>query len=147
MTTGSATEKVTYEQFREEWLADIEEGNPTSLDKGRRFAAKLVTQWLGVTTDDEDFVVCDGSGDGGIDIAYLKRADPDSEGLDDNSLEGDTWYLVQSKYGTSYEGSTTILEEGNKVIATLQGQNQQPIARYSTFDGKIRGVLSTNGRC
>ena len=124
MAAGSVTEKISYEQFREEWLAEIEEGNPSPLDKGRRFAAKLVTQWLGVTTDDEDFVVCDGSGDGGIDIAYLKRADTDTEVQDDNSLEGDTWYLIQSKYGTAFAGSETILEEGNKIIATLQGQNQ-----------------------
>ena len=39
---------------------------------------------------------------------------------DDNSEDGHTWYLVQSKYGSSYK----ILEEGNKVITTLQGQNQ-----------------------
>ena len=124
MTTGNTTQKVSYEQFREEWLAEIKDGSPSSLDKGRKFAAKLVTQWLGVTTDDEDFVVCDGSGDGGIDIAYLKRADVDSEKQDDNSLEGDAWYLVQSKYGTSFDGASTILEEGSKVIATLEGQNQ-----------------------
>ena len=64
--------------------------------------------------------ICDGSGDGGIDIAYLKRSDIDTGNRDDNLEDGDTWYLVQSKYGDSYK----ILEEGNKVITTLQGQNQ-----------------------
>ena len=124
MTSTNATDKISYEQFRDEWVAQITEGNLSSLNKGRLFATKLVTQWLGVTTDDEDFVVCDGSGDGGIDIAYLKRADTDTEIPDDNSEEGDTWYLIQSKYGTAFTGSDTILEEGNKVIETLQGQNQ-----------------------
>lgn len=124
MTTGNAIGKVSYEQFREEWLTEIEEPGLAPLDKGRLFGAKLVTQWLGVTTDDEDFVICDGSGDGGIDIAYLQRADMDTGTSDDNSVEGDTWYLVQSKYGTAFAGSDTILAEGNKVIATLQGQNQ-----------------------
>lgn len=124
MTTGNAIGKVSYEQFREEWLTEIEEPGLSPLDKGRRFGAKLVTQWLGVTTDDEDFVICDGSGDGGIDMAYLQRADTDTGNRDDNSVEGDTWYLVQSKYGTAFAGSDTILAEGNKVIATLQGQNQ-----------------------
>ena len=94
------------------------------MDKGRRFASNLITQWLDVTTDDDDFVICDGSGDGGIDVAYLKRADIDTERHDDNSEEGDTWYLVQSKYGTAFAGVDTILEEGSKVIATLMGQNQ-----------------------
>ena len=67
MITVNATEGVSYEQFREAWLAEIEEAGLSPLDKGRRFASKLVTQWLGVTTDDDDFVICDGAGDGGID--------------------------------------------------------------------------------
>ena len=123
MTIGYAADKVSYEQFREEWKADIEDAELPPLDKGRWFATKLVTQWLDVTTDDEDFVVCDGSGDGGIDIAYLKRADTDTGSPDDNSEEGDVWYLVQSKYGSGFGGTDTILQEGNKVVTTLQGQN------------------------
>lgn len=124
MTTENTTEKISYEQFREEWLTDIEKANLSPLDKGRRFAANLVTEWLDVTTDDEDFVICDGSGDGGIDIAYLKRADIDPGSSDENSEEGDTWYLVQSKYGTAFAGPDTIVEEGRKVIDTLEGLNQ-----------------------
>lgn len=117
------SDKPTYEQFRAEWLVDIEESNLSPLDKGRRFAAKLVTQWLGVTSDDDDFVICDGSGDGGIDIAYLHRADTDVGARDDGSEDGDTWYLVQSKYGAAFAGADTILAEANKVINTLQGRN------------------------
>ena len=124
MTTTNTSGKVSYEQFRDAWLTEIEEAQVSPLEKGRWFAAKLVTQWLGVTTDDEDFIVCDGSGDGGIDIAYLKRADTDTGSRDDNSEEGDIWYLVQSKYGTGFAGTDTILKEGNKVVLTLQGQNQ-----------------------
>ena len=114
----------SYEQFRTEWLEDIDVTDLSPLEKGRRFASKLVTQWLGVTTDDDDFVICDGSGDGGIDIAYLQRADSDLDSHSIESLEGDVWYLVQSKHGTAFSGSDTILTEGNKVISTLQGQNQ-----------------------
>lgn len=117
------SDKPTYEQFRAEWLADIADSSLSPLDKGRRFASKLVTQWLDVTSDDDDFVVCDGSGDGGIDIAYLKRADTDVAVRDDGSVEGDTWYLVQSKYGTAFAGADTILTEANKVINTLQDRN------------------------
>ncbi len=117
------SDKPTYEQFRTEWLADIQDESLSPLDKGRRFASKLVTQWLDVTSDDDDFVVCDGSGDGGIDIAYLKRADTDVGVRDDGSVEGDTWYLVQSKYGTAFAGADTILTEANKVINTLQDRN------------------------
>ena len=124
MLSVDQAEKVSYEQFRQEWLTEIEEGELSTLERGRWFAAKLVTQWLGVTTDDEDFVICDGSGDGGIDVAYLKRADTDPANLNDNSEEGDTWYLVQSKYGAGFSGSETILIEGNKIISTLEGCNQ-----------------------
>ncbi len=124
MTAASASDKVSYEQFSDAWLAEIQDAQLSPLEKGRWFAAKLITEWLDVTTDDEDFVVCDGSGDGGIDIAYLKRADTDTGIRNDNSEEGDIWYLVQSKYGTAFAGTDTILIEGNKVITTLQGQNQ-----------------------
>ena len=124
MTTTDVKDKPTFEQFREEWLDEIKNGDLSPFDKGLLFGSKLITQWLGVTTDDEDFVICDGSGDGGIDIAYLQRADSDSDDQGNDTIEGDTWYLIQSKYGTAFTGSDTILEEGNKVIRTLQGQNQ-----------------------
>ena len=121
----NATDKPTYEQFREEWLGEISTDDLSPFHKGLRFGVKLVTQWLGVTTDDDDFIICDGARDGGIDIAYLQRADTDAQHAQDGSgtLEGDTWYVVQSKYGTSFTGTDTILEEGTKVINTLQGNN------------------------
>ena len=43
---------------------------------------------------------------------------------DTETLEGDTWYVVQSKYGTSFTGTHTIIEEGSKVIKTLQGKTE-----------------------
>lgn len=127
MVNSSEKSKPTYEQFREEWLEGISRDDLPPLQKGLRFGAKLVTQWLGVTTDDDDFVICDGTGDGGIDIAYLQRADSDPAGRDGDAgttNEGDTWYLVQSKYGTSFAGSDTIVKEGRKVVNTLLGGNQ-----------------------
>ena len=125
MATSGTVDKVSYEQFKEEWLNEIEDANLSSLDKGRIFATKLMTHWLGVTTEDDDFVICDGSGDGGIDIAYLQRADSDLERQGNDAIEGDTWYLVQSKYGTAFDGSDTILAEGSKIITTLQGQSHR----------------------
>lgn len=126
MESTDAKGKPTYDQFREEWLKEIEDADLAPLEKGIRFASKLVPQWLDVTTDDDDFMICDGSGDGGIDIAYLQRADSsaDEQGQDPDTIEGDTWYLVQSKYGTAFTGSDTILKEGNKVLTTLQGDSQ-----------------------
>ena len=114
---------VSYEQFREEWIAEFKDPGLSQLDKGRRFGAKLITQHLGITTDDEDFYIADGPRDGGIDLAYLQRTDAGDDAQGDDS-EGDTWFIVQSKYGTAYEGSKTILDEGLKVIGTLTEDNQ-----------------------
>ena len=35
---------------------------------------------------------------------------------------GHTWYIVQSKYGKAFQGTTTLLEESQKVIDTLDGR-------------------------
>jgi AIPR protein len=117
-------EEVSFESFREQWLAEILEGKPSTVELGHRFARKLVTHWMDVddTAPDDDLVYCDGSGDGGIDIAYLDRRTDEPEGED---ISGDTWYLVQSKYGKAFQGTKTLLEEGQKVIETLDGKRQR----------------------
>lgn len=133
-----AAGEVTFEQFCQEWLAEFRESTLPPFEKGRDFAFKLVTQWLGVTEDDEDLVLCDGVGDGGIDIAYLSRADIGDAERDSQADEGDTWYLIQSKYGTAFQGPDTIISEGRKVIATLAGEN----TRLSEQVGQLVGRLS-----
>jgi hypothetical protein len=65
-------------------------------------------------------VYCDGSGNGGIDIAYLDRGDESEESSD--SVAGHTWYLVQSKFGSAFQGNVTLLTEGQKLIETLDGR-------------------------
>lgn len=120
----SEQQHTTFDQFCSEWLEEFNDPGLSSREKGQRFAFKLVTQWLDVPEGDEDLILCDGSGDGGIDVAYLRRAVSDYDGDEDETEEGDTWYLVQSKYGSSYQGQETIFQEGRKVIATLTGENQ-----------------------
>lgn len=113
--------ELTFEAFEKEWLSDIVSGNPSTIELGRRFAKKLVSQWLDFAEDIEspdDVVYCDGTGDGGIDIACLQRGD-DTE---DNSNGGDTWYLVQSKYGSAFVGTKTLIEEAQKLIDTIDGK-------------------------
>ena len=109
-------EKVSYEDFKEEWLKDILANNPFPIQKGRRFAQKLFVQWFDLGDDAEVFLN-DGSGDGGIDLAYYEQGDAESG-------EGNTWYIVQSKYGTSYSGSNTLFSEANKIFDTLEGHNK-----------------------
>ncbi len=140
MTSASPTQdEITFEQFCEEWLQEFTEADLPPFEKGQRFAFKLVTQWLNVTEDDEDLVLCDGTGDGGIDIAYLHRADLDENGQDEQSDEGDTWYLIQSKYGTAFQGQETIISEGRKVIRTVAGEND----RLSEHSKQLQGRLAT----
>lgn len=115
------TASVSFEQFREEWLQDIREGNPSTTELGHRFATKLVTQWREIGDVADDIVYCDGAGDGGIDIALLDRGE-DGDADAENAADGDTWYLVQSKYGKAFHGNNTLLTEGQKVIDTLDGK-------------------------
>jgi len=116
-------QSVTFETFREQWLSDIQSGNPSTVELGRRFAHKLLRDWLDVESASDDLVYCDGSGDGGIDIAYLDRGERGDTGEgEEESAAGHTWYIVQSKYGKAFRGTTTLLEESQKVIETLDGR-------------------------
>lgn len=110
----------SYDDYRNEWLSDVTSGNPTTTQLGTRFAHKLTTQWLDLEPDFSDIYYCDGAGDGGIDIALLLRGE--TAGSNAESPEGDTWYLIQSKYGSAFAGTQTLLTEGQKVIETLDGR-------------------------
>ncbi|KAB8145809.1 AIPR family protein [Chloroflexia bacterium SDU3-3] len=111
----------SFEEYRQEWLQDILEGSPSTSELGNRFSRKLITQWLDINDSDDDIIYCDGKGDGGIDIAYLRRSEPEEIENDKISNYGDTWYLIQSKYGSAFRGTKTILDESIKVIDTLKG--------------------------
>lgn len=111
-------EVADYQTFRAAWIAEIEDGCLSSVEKGRRFATKLLNQWISLGEDDE-MINCDGSGDGGIDIAILQKGESDEV-----SIAGDKWYLVQSKFGTAWSGEETALQEGHKVINTLCGKRE-----------------------
>ncbi len=116
-----ATATISFEDFKTDWLKEIIAGNPTTIELGNRFSKKLIIQWLDFNEDSDDIVFCDGSGDGGIDIAYLQRGDA----TEDNANEGDTWYLIQSKHGSAFAGSDTLLTEAQKVIDTLDGKTKK----------------------
>lgn len=120
----------TFEEFKNEWLSDITEGNPSNVELGNRFSRKLITQWLDTEDDPFNLIFCDGSGDGGIDVAFLYKGD----NRDEDQIEGDTWYLVQSKYGKAFSGANTLITEGRKVIETLEG-------RKSNLSSLVEGLL------
>lgn len=112
------TEQFTFDDFREEWLKEISDGEPSTVEKGRRFATKIFSQWQEIV-DDCEFFYCDGCSDGGIDISYQK-----SDYDEDGELRKKTWYIVQSKYGSSYQGPDTLVVEAVKIFHTLNGINE-----------------------
>lgn len=116
-------EAPTYEFYRDAWLEDVRSGDPNTVQLGHRFAHKLVTQWLETEEGPAEIHYCDGAGDGGIDIAVFRRGEAGA--ADDGTVEGDRWYLVQSKYGSAFQGSDTLLAEGRKVIETITGRTRR----------------------
>ena len=128
---------LAFDAFEKEWLEDVTYGNPSTIELGRRFSRKLVTQWLDIPEDIEyqdDLIYCDGTGDGGIDIAYLQRGDE----VEDNANGGDTWYIVQSKYGSSFAGVNTLLEEAQKLIDTVDGKRTNLSSLASSFIERLQ---------
>lgn len=112
-----------FDDFRCSWLEDVRAGSPSTVELGRRFALKLVAQWLDTSDLTDEFIYCDGSGDGGIDVAFLDTGP--EELTDDSTISGHTWYLVQSKYGSAFAGVSTLLQEGQKLIDTLDGRRSR----------------------
>lgn len=128
---------VTFEAYREEWLSDVREGDPSNVDLDNRFAYKLMTQWREYDASSGDLELCDGSKDGGIDLAFLDVGE--NTDIDDGERAGDTWYLVQSKYGKAFRGSTTLLSESQKVINTLTGNH----SKLSSLAGDVIERIKT----
>ena len=135
-----STERPTYEAFRATWLEDVTAGNPSTVKLGQRFAEKIVSHWLDSDETALDIVQCDGSGDGGVDIAVLDRG---SAATDEDSATGDIWYLIQSKYGTAFCGVKTLIVEAQKVIDTIDGQRSNLSSLATGLIERITNFLSS----
>ena len=94
-----------------QWLEDVQADSPSTTQLGNRFAQKILRDWLEIDEATAEVILCDGAGDGGIDAAVFVKADP-AEGID-----GTTWILVQSKYGTALSGPNTITLEAQKPVS------------------------------
>lgn len=114
---------IAFADYRASWLEDVTKGSPSTVELGRRFALKLITQWMEDSIETDNFIYCDGSRDGGIDLALLDTGP--EETADETGVSGHTWYLVQSKYGSAFAGPETLLIEGQKVIETLDGKRER----------------------
>lgn len=136
-----ALEILKYDDFKQEWLNSVIEGNPSTVELGHRFARKILGDWLDFNAETEDVIFCDGSGDGGIDVAFLVMGDI----MEDGNNEGNTWYLVQSKHGSAFAGTSTILTEGQKVLDTLRGNRENLSSLGTEVSNRIRNFLSCPG--
>ncbi|TWC81426.1 AIPR protein [Rhizobium sp. SJZ105] len=117
------SDEIAFADYRASWLEDVTKGNPSTVELGRRFALKLITQWMEDSIETDHFIYCDGSGDGGVDLALLDTGPEETS--DETGVSGHTWYLVQSKYGSAFAGPQTLLIEGQKVIDTLDGKRER----------------------
>jgi hypothetical protein len=133
--------EITYEDFKTEWLSDIVAGNPSTTELGHRFSRKILGDWLDFNSETEDVIFCDGAGDGGIDVAFLVLGDM----LEDGNHEGNTWYLVQSKHGTAFSGTSTILTEGQKVLDNLRGHRPNLSSIGEEVSNRIRNFITNKG--
>lgn len=130
---------ISLDEFEAQWLEDIEAGSPSTTQKGNRFAQKILRDWLALDADTAEIIYCDGCGDGGIDAAvFIPRSA-------EEGAEGDTWMLVQGKYGSAFRGVDTMFDEAGKVFATLEGRRDN----FSSIAGgvvkRIRQFLTQLG--
>lgn len=130
---------ITFDEFKAQWLEDITAGSPCTTELGHRFAQKLLRDWHEIDDATSEIVLCDGTGDGGIDAAVFVKADA-SEGE-----EGDTWILVQSKYGSAYAGADTIGIEAQKVFATLEGKRSGLSGFSAELVSRLRNFIQNMG--
>ena len=119
MTTETTQGAATFEEFKDTIISEIEAGNPSTVEKGRRFIIEMERHLVDVTEDDAARIYHpDGPADGGIDLAYLSEAGDVLEDDDpDTDVNGDVWYIVQSKYGSA--DATMLMSEAMKVLDTL----------------------------
>lgn len=130
---------ISFEDFQQQWLEEIVTGSPTTTQLGHRFAEKILRDWHEIDSSTAEVILCDGAGDGGIDAAVFIKEDL-SEGI-----EGDSWILVQSKYGSSYSGADTITTEAQKLFATLEGKREKLSSLSTELVGRLRNFLSNSG--
>lgn len=130
---------ISLEQFESQWLEEVVSDSPSTTQLGHRFAEKILRDWHEIDSATSEIILCDGAGDGGIDAAVFVAEDL-LEGI-----EGDTWILVQSKYGSSFSGSETISAEAQKLFATLEGKREKLSSISAELVGRLRNFLANRG--
>ena len=134
-----SNEVISLDQFEAHWLEEVVAGEPSTTQLGHRFAEKILRDWHEIDAATAEVVLCDGAGDGGIDAAVFVPEDP-AEGI-----EGDTWILIQSKYGSAFTGADTLSSEAQKLFATLEGKREKLSSLSAELVARLRNFLSNRG--
>ena len=100
----------------------------------------MLRDWHEIDSETAEVILCDGAGDGGIDAAVFVKEDA-AEGI-----EGDSWILIQSKYGSAFTGPDTIGIEAQKLFATLEGKRDKLSSLSNELVQRLREVLQTEAR-
>lgn len=130
---------ILIEEFEEQWLEDIKFGSPSTTQLGNRFAQKILRDWHEIDDATAEVILCDGSGDGGIDAAIFVKADPEE------GIEASTWMLVQSKYGSAMGGPDTVMAEAQKLFGTLEGKRTTLSSLSNELVTRLRNFLENKG--
>lgn len=130
---------ITFEEFETQWLEEVQSESPSTTQLGNRFAQKILRDWHEIDGVAAEVILCDGAGDGGIDAAVFMKSDP-AEGID-----GSTWILVQSKYGTALSGPSTITLEAQKLFATLEGRRSSLSSLSIELVERLKNFLLNKG--
>ena len=135
---STSSQQTSVEDFKRAFLEEIEDGEPSSVEKGRRFVMTMARDLFDAPDDDPGRVLyVDGPKDGGIDLAYVVPAEElvSEENDPDLEINGDVWYVVQSKYGSISSG--TLLAEATKMLGTLE----QP--ETASLRDEVRDLVDT----
>ena len=126
-----ATESISYEDFKQAYLEEFTNLSP--VEKGHLFAQRILKDFKDSyeLPDSIDEYFCDGPGDGGIDIVILDRQEDEEDQQEDEEdqqggVEGDTWYLIQSKY--NQPNSSQLRTEAEKIFAVLTDKHEKRLS-------------------
>lgn len=133
MVVADIETKVAYEEWRHNFLAEIET-LPHSVAKGDAFVQKTLQMYYNLSEEDAiDATACAGAGDKGVDAAYISS-------LEDEEVP--YAIVVQGKYGTAGTNLQPY-QETQKFLSALK-LAQEGVSVTSTLD-KIANVRKNGG--
>jgi hypothetical protein len=119
--------KSSYEIFKKTWLDEIYNEKDSDVISGRKFAEKLISEWLGNDYNrDSDKIYGFNNRDGGIDFVYFSPDDGE-----ENGQVGNIWYILLTEYSKAFSSNSSLINETRKIIYALEGINSYALPSLS----------------